>query len=92
MGVSPRVQQAEIFGMGTQVAIVIFTLRGHKILRDAQITRMLLFVARGNCFGLNNNKDSRLTFLEPFPEIVQNWKTEEGVWNGPINQTQFHNL
>ena len=33
MGVSPSVQQAEIFGMGTQVAIVISPLRGHKILK-----------------------------------------------------------
>ena len=45
----------------------------------------------GNCLGLNNNKDSRSTFLEPksFPQTSKQKKTEENGWNGSINQTQF---
>ena len=66
MGVSPSLQQAKVFGMGTQVAIVISTLRGHK---TPKLLRFFsLSPQPGNCFGLNNNKDSRPTFLEPFPD------------------------
>ena len=60
-----------------------------RILRsqDLKLPKLLRFplCRASNCFGRNNNKDRRSTFLEPFQDCS---KQREGVWNGLINQTQ----